>query len=313
MIFIMTSKPWFRLVVLLLVFVGLAALLRLGGKGFERGEDRPAPRSSILHLELDGVIMNGKRFLGHLKKYEDDDNVKALVVSIDSPGGAVGPSQEINTALHRWRTKKKVPVVCTSSGLMASGAYYSAVACDKILVSAGALVGSIGVIMEFANLEKLYDWAKVNRYSITSGKFKDAGAEYRPMREDERALFQDLINEVYGQFKAAVAEGRPNLKPEILTEYADGRVFTGAKAVELGFADAIGDFDDAVKEASTMAGLGDDPEVFKPARPHRSLFDWRDEGEDPVNSIANVATKVLKLEMLNRPLYLMPGTWEKEN
>lgn len=309
----MTSKPWFRLLVLVLVFIGLGALLRLGGKGFERGDDRPAPKSSILHLELEGVIMNGKKFLGHLKKYQDDDNVKALVVSIDSPGGAVGPSQEINNALKRWRQKKKVPVICQTSGVMASGAYYAAVACDKILVASGSLVGSIGVIMEFANLEKLYDWAKVNRYSITSGKFKDSGAEYRSMREDERALFQDLINEVYAQFKAAVAEGRPNLKPEVLTEHADGRVFTGAKAVELGFADAVGNFDDAVKEAAEMANLGDDPEVFKPSRPKRSLFDWRDDRDDPVNSLTEAATKILKLEMLNRPLYLMPGTWETVN
>lgn len=311
----MTSRPWFRLSVVVLVFVGLGVLLRLGGSGdagFGAGAERPAPRDSILHLELEGVIMNGKRFLEHVKKYQDDSNVKAVVITIDSPGGAVGPSQEINTALNRWRKEKKIPVVCVSSGLVASGAYYSAVACDKLIVAPGALVGSIGVIMEFANLERLYDWAKIQRYSITSGKFKDTGAEYRAMREDERKLFQDLINDVYQQFKAAVADGRPNLRKDVLDEYADGRVFTGAKAVELGFADETGNFDDAVKAAADMAGLGEDPNVFKPARPKKSIFDWGQEGEDPVNSMKKAALEVLQLDLANRPLYLMPGTWGRE-
>ncbi len=97
-----------------------------------------------------------------------------------------------------------------------SGAYYSAVACDKIVVAPGALVGSIGVIMEFANIEKLYDWAKISRFSITSGKFKDSGAEYRAMREDEKALFQSMIDEVYAQFKTTVMKER-NLKEDVVT------------------------------------------------------------------------------------------------
>lgn len=307
----MTSKPWFRVLVLIIVFIGFALLLRAGGRGFRSGaDDGAAPKNAILHLELDGVILNGKRFLGHIEKYADDQNIKAVVVSIDSPGGAVGPSQEINAALNRLRKDRKIPVICTTSGVMASGAYYSAVACDQIVVSAGALVGSIGVIMEFVNLEKLYDWAKISRSSITSGKFKDSGAEYRPMREDERALFQDLINEVYQQFKVAVHEGRPQLKEDVLTEYADGRVFTGAKAVELGFADVVGGFKDAVKIAADKAGLDEkDYELFKPPRPRRNLFDWSGGDVDPVNSVTKAAQKLLKLELANRPLYLMPGTW----
>lgn len=306
----MTSKPWFRVLILIVVFIGFALLLRAGGRGFRGATNAEAPRNAILHLELEGVILNGKRFLANLEKYAEDKNVKAIVVSIDSPGGAVGPSQEINDALNRVRKDRKIPVICSTSGVMASGAYYSAVACDQIVVSAGALVGSIGVIMEFINLEKLYDWAKISRSSITSGKFKDSGAEYRPMREDERALFQDLINEVYHQFKTAVAEGRPKLDGKILTEYADGRVFTGAKAVELGFADTVGGFKDAVKIAADKAGLGEkDYELFKPPRPRRSVFDWSGEEIDPVNSMTQAAKKLLKLELANRPLYLMPGTW----
>lgn len=307
----MTAKPWFRILILVVVFIGLAALLRAGGQGFEKSDGPRAPKNSILHLELEGVIMNGKRFLTALDKYGEDENVKAIVIEINSPGGAVGPSQEINAAITKLREDRKIPVVCVSSGLMASGAYYSAVACDQIVVSPGALVGSIGVIMEFANLEKLYDWAKISRYSIKSGKFKDSGAEYRPMREDERGLFQDLIDEVYGQFKEAIAKGRPKLKESVLVEHADGRVFTGKKAVDLGFADSVGSFEDALNLAADAAGLKkDEYELFKAPKPRRSLWNLGSEDEDSLNSIAAFAKKALRADMLNRPMYLMPGAWE---
>lgn len=306
----MTSRPWFRLLVLVLVFVGLGSLLRMGRKGIEPWDGRSVPRDSILHLNLDGVIINGKRFLQTLKDYGDEPNVKAVVVTIDSPGGAVGPSQEINEALTRLRERRKIPVICNSSGLMASGAYYSAVACDRIVVSAGALVGSIGVIMEFANIGRLYEWAKVERYSITSGKFKDSGAEYRPMRADERELFQGLIDEVYRQFKDAIAAGRPQLDRKVLDEQADGRVFTGYHAVEMGFADRVGTLDDAVGLAREMGKLDAEAELFEPPRPRRNLLDWGTGTEDPVNTVTKAAMKMMKLELLNRPLFLMPGTWE---
>ncbi|HRO66479.1 MAG TPA: signal peptide peptidase SppA, partial [Pseudobdellovibrionaceae bacterium] len=232
-------------------------------------------------------------------------------ISIDSPGGAVGPSQEINSALLKIREERKIPVVCTSSGLIASGAYYAAVACDKIVVAPGALVGSIGVIMDFANLGRLYDWAKIERYTITSGKYKDSGSEYRPMRDDEKKLFQDMIDEVYQQFKTTVAQGRPNLKRDILDAYTDGRVFTGAKAVELGFADETGTFKDAVNRAVEMARLGSDYELFKPPRPRRSWWAFAgDEDSDPINGLKNSVKSFFQLNAVNRPMYVMPGAWE---
>jgi protease-4 len=294
-----------------------------------KDEDNRLSRNEILHLEINGVIMNGKKFLSQLKKYSKDESVKAIVIDINSPGGAVGPSQEIYYEILRAKETTKKPVVCVSTGLIASGGYYSALACDKIVVAPGAMIGSIGVIMEFANLEKLYDWAKVQRYTITSGKFKDSGSEYRPLRDDERELFQDMINEVYGQFRSTVAKSR-NLSIEEVSKYADGRVMTGSKAVKLKFADAEGTFEDAVKIAARMAKLGDDYKMFKPKKAKMSFFDLltlTDEDEDDLNSISeikdflgakasaqNVATelahKFLKTKYLNQPLYLMPGYWE---
>jgi protease-4 len=323
-----------RFFVVVFVIIGLISVVRwTSGMISDRTSDESstvlATKNNILQLDLEGVIMNGKKFLKKLKKYKDDDRIKAVVININSPGGAVGPSQEIYEAIKKFRMESKKPVICSSSGLLASGAYYSAVACDKVVVSPGALVGSIGVIMEFANLEKLYDWAKVSRYSITSGKFKDSGAEYRAMRPDERALFQDLINDVYGQFKAAVAEGR-KLDPNLVSEYADGRVMTGAQAVKLGFADQIGTLDDAFKVAGEAAGLGTDYKIYEVPRSRPGIMDFIDQhtggDDDDLNSVDEVAKKfltgksdqaiqsamrrVFRAQYLNQPMFLMPGYWE---
>ncbi len=271
-------------------------------------------------------------FLNNLKKYADRDSVKAILIEINSPGGAVGPSQELYYEILRVKKETKKPVICVSTSLIASGGYYAAMACDKLIVTPGAMVGSIGVIMEFANLEDLYGWAKIKRYSIKSGKFKDSGAEYRAMRDDEKELFQDMIDEVYMQFKATVVEGR-QLSDAVVSKYADGRVMTGAKAVELKFADQLGTFNDAVELAANVAKLGDkdDYDLFKPHREQGHWFDYlldqRDD-EDDLNSQVNsmfaanapesvfekgidaAMKKFLQTNLLNRPLYLMPGYWQ---
>lgn len=313
-----------KIVIVLIAFVALAALIRAGGHYFGTEPSKKLiSQKSILQLDLSGVIINGKKFLKSLKEYKEEDHVKALLININSPGGSVGPSQEIFAEIKRFKEETKKPVVCVTTGIMASGAYYSAVACDKIVVAPGALVGSIGVIMEFANLEKLYDWAKISRYSITSGKFKDSGAEYRAMREDEKALFQSMINEVYAQFKKTVMESR-GLKEETMQEYADGRVFTGAKAVELGFADKVGTFEDAVSLAAEMAHLGKDYELFEIPKKKKSLWDLGDGTDsDPLNGLAKqfqgntslneIVKMVARPELLNQPLFLMPGTWDLTN
>lgn len=325
-------KPWsFRkkfVAGLLIVFIGLVVFRSY--RTYRDDETARLSRNEVLSLEINGVIMNGKKFLQALKKYSKDETVKAIVIDVNSPGGAVGPSQEIYYEILRAKKETKKPIVCVSTGLMASGGYYAALACDKIVVAPGAMVGSIGVIMEFANLERLYDWAKIQRYTITSGKFKDSGSEYRPMREDERALFQEMITEVYDQFRGTVAKAR-NLSLEAVTQYADGRVMTGAKAVEIKFADAEGTYEDAVKMVARMAGLKEgDYKIFKPKKEKLSFWDLMEFGEsdeDDLNSLSGVKSfwgakvtsegvakelvkSVLKTKYLNQPLFLMPGYWE---
>ncbi len=295
-------------------------------------EENVTFKNSVLKMDLTGVILNGKKFIKHLDKYGQDEKVKAILLDINSPGGAVGPSQEIYSEIKRIRENRKIPVVCYSNGMMASGAYYVAVACDKIVVAPGALVGSIGVILQFANLEKLYDWAKISRFSITSGKFKDSGSEYRAMREDERALFQGMVDEVYQQFRTIVRDSR-SLSEEVLNENADGRVFSGATAVKLGFADQEGTFQQAKDLAANLAGLGSKYEIFQIPKEKKGIFDWAEGSEeDPINgdqteghvslgsflksSSQNRSLfskeellKVLNLQYNNQPMLLMPGLW----
>lgn len=314
----MKKNPWLMLSVLLLFFGGMWALLfwgsvtaMLGGSGKSAGFS-VTRGDVILRLKIDGVIMDGKKFLEPLLEYKEDNHVKAIVIEINSPGGVVGPSQEIFEEIRRVRTELKKPVVAVSTGLMASGAYYAAVAADKIIVQPGTLVGSIGVIMQFTNLEKLYDWAKVSRFSITTGRFKDSGAEYREMREDERQVFQTMVDDVLEQFVDAVATGR-NIKVEEARKVADGRVFTGRQALELGLVDEIGTREDAFKVAAKLAGLEEGKyEIMDPPKERPSFFDMLTGDEEDTSvkferMIDSTLKKVMKTELMGQPLFLMPG------
>lgn len=328
-------KPWsFRkkfvvgLVLVLVVVFGYSSF-----KQYKEDETNRLSRNEILHLEITGVILNGKKFLKNLKKHAKEETVKAVVIEINSPGGAVGPSQELYYEILRAKEETKKPFICVTTGLMASGGYYAALACDKIVVAPGAMVGSVGVIMEFANLEKLYDWAKIQRYTITSGKFKESGTDTRAMRDDEKQLFQEMINEVYDQFRSTVAKAR-NLTLDQVSVYADGRVMTGAKAVDVKFADVLGTFEDAVQMAARVAKLKpDDYKLFKPRREKLDFFDllsYSEDEDDELNSLeglkeglvskfkaptsqavaADLVRSVLRTKYMNQPLYLMPGFWE---
>lgn len=270
--------------------------------------DKPA----ILAMNLDGVIINSQDFIRTLSKYRKKDNIKGVLVRINSPGGVVGPSQEIYEELKRTSQEFKKPVYVYCSALAASGAYYAAMGADKIFTTPGCTMGSIGVLMEFVNLSKLYKWAKVDRYALTTGQYKNAGAEYAPLTDNQRALFKNLLNQVLAQFKSAVMEGR-KMKPAFLDKYADGRVFTGEQAVQLGFADQLGTWEDARRALGEAVGLGSDPKVFRPSK-HRGFWEMLEDGPDkPWDSLQNkfmesVFHQVLRPELMGQPLFLLPGT-----
>jgi protease-4 len=207
---------------------------------------------SVGVIKIHEVIMDSHRAMKELKEFEEDSSIKAIIVRIDSPGGAVGPSQEIHDAIKRVRKTK--PVVASFESVAASGGYYIAVAADRIVSNPGTLTGSIGVIMNMANLSELYKWAKVERYNIKSGKFKDVGADTRPMTPEERELVQNLIDNVYNQFLKAVADGR-RLPVDSVKPYADGRVLSGEQAHQAGLVDKLGGLDVAIDLVKELAKI----------------------------------------------------------
>lgn len=296
----------------LLVFIG-GCLAFMGAivSTLKNETDPSVAKNSILILDLEGIIIKPESLLKQLRKYRDRDEIKAVVVRINSPGGVVGPSQSLYEEIKRTREKMKKPVVAYCGSVAASGAFYAAMGADRIVTEPGAMLGSMGVIMEFANLEKLFDWAKIHRFSITSGKFKDSGAPYRAMRNEERELFQNLIDDVHQQFVDAVADGR-KMKSSVVEELADGRVFTGEQAVELGLADMVGDFQEAVDEAARLAGIKGEPELFEPPSLKPNFLELMlglTEDESSEKSLRKLS-HVLGMELLGKPLFLMPGTFE---
>lgn len=252
---------------------------------------------SVGVVPVKDVIMDSKRTLKDLKEFEEDSSIKAIIVRIDSPGGAVGPSQEIHDAILRVRKTK--PVVASFESVAASGGYYIAVAADRIISNAGTLTGSIGVIMNMANLSELYKWAKVERYNIKSGKFKDVGSENRPMTPEERELVQNLIDNVYGQFLKAVAEGR-RLPVDRVKPYADGRILSGEQAHQAGLVDKLGGIDVAVDTVKELTKLDAKQKVnlVYPEPKRRSLLEMF--GQNGADSLADGLANVLVNAVLNR-------------
>jgi protease-4 len=284
-------------------------LVSVGGAigAYMKDHQKSVMEPSVLVLDLEGVIIDGEEILEHLREYRDDDKIKGVLVRVNSPGGVVGASQEIASELLRLKTEFKKPVVVAAQNVIASGAYYAATSADKIIVNPGAIVGSIGVIMEFANLERLYDWAKINPYVLKTGNYKDSGSPHRPMRDDERKLFQSMIDEVLAQFKKAVAEGR-KLAPEVVDQYADGRIFSGQEAVRLGFADQVGTYEDAVKIIGELSGLGKEPELFTPPKLNNNTSLLAELAESTMSSpVQKFVDTMFHPQLMGKPLYILPS------
>lgn len=236
----------------------LAKLSPMGGGSESVAFDGKSGNLAV--LEINGVIMDPKETLKKIRELAEKTEVKAVVVRVNSPGGAVGPTQEILAALRRLGKDKSL--VCSFGDIAASGGYYVAMACPKIVSNAGTLTGSIGVIMHFINFRELYDWAKVNPYILKAGRFKDIGSEARPMTEDERRLLQEMLDNVHAQFKSAVREAR-KLDPAVVDGFADGRIFSGEQAKHLGFVDEIGDEQVAIDLAAAAAKISGKPKVIR--------------------------------------------------
>jgi len=243
-------------------------------------------------LDTDGIV----RVLG---EYRDDPAVRAVVLRINSPGGVVAPTQEIFNAVRRLREAKK-PVVASLGSVAASGGYYVAVAADRIYASPGTLTGSIGVVMQLANLEGLLKKVGVEYVVVKAGTYKDVGNIARAMTPEERRILQALLDDVYDQFVTAVAEGR-GLDPQVVRGFAEGRIYSGRQAQGLKMVDDLGGLPEAIEAAAKMAGLPAKPRVIYPRRRFslRGLLS-NEMGLGPVSRV------LPSLETLRTPLYLMP-------
>jgi len=227
---------------------------------FGKSTDRDVHVSVV---DLSGVITNSLSFTRSLQEQVDNKSTKAIVVRINSPGGLVGPSQEMYEAIRK--ADEKIPVLISMGPLAASGGYYAALGGRKIYANAGTLTASIGVIMEMANTEKLYTWAKIERFTLKAGKFKDVGTPLRAMKPEEKELLQSMLTDIHEQFRATVKERRKLTDAEI-ENTADGRVMTGNQAKKAKLVDELGGLEDALREAKSLAKIPADAHVHYPVK-----------------------------------------------
>lgn len=238
------------------------------GKLFASTNEEPEffpDEGDIAVVDLRGVIFRSRPLIRRLNELAEREDIKAIILRIDSPGGAVGPSQEIHDTVLQLRKKHSKQVICSLGDIAASGGYYVAAACDKIVANPGTLTGSIGVIMQLVNLQGLYSWAKIEPQVLKAGKFKDMGSETRPLKDEEKKLFQDLLDNVHQQFRNSVKEDR-NLSQEQIEKYADGRIFTGEQGKLYGFVDELGGESRAIEIAAEIIGV-EKPKVIRESLP----------------------------------------------
>jgi protease-4 len=237
--------------VLFVVAIVVSLVLVLFQKNIPIGE-------RIALVRVEGPILDSKDIIDELKGHVKDPSIKAIVLRIDSPGGAVAPSQEIYEEIRKAVTKKKI--VVSMGSVAASGGYYIAAPATRIVANPGTLTGSIGVIMEIPNVEGLMNKIGVKTEVIKSGRHKDIASVFRGIKKEEREILQGVLDNVHEQFIKAVAEGRKMLIEDV-QRIADGRVFTGEQALKAGLVDEIGNLEDAVKAAAKLTGIKGEPSV----------------------------------------------------
>jgi protease-4 len=245
-----------------LLFVGILSLASFlsGGSG-PSGPLSVVGGGAVALVRIEGLLITSESVVEELNEYAEDGFVRAIVLRIDSPGGGVVASQEIFNAVRNAKKKGK-KIVASLGSVAASGGYYVAAAADTIVANPGTLTGSIGVKMEFANVEKLLEKIGVKGMVVKAGEYKDVGSPFRDMTDPEKQLLQGVIDDVHGQFIDAVAEGR-NLPATDVKAIADGRIFTGRQALALKLVDELGDLEDSVRIAGTLAGIKGKPRIVE--------------------------------------------------
>ncbi|MDL2286582.1 signal peptide peptidase SppA, partial [Desulfococcaceae bacterium OttesenSCG-928-F15] len=252
---------FFILVMMVIMTLSNIAFVLLGKVGKKEPEGE-----KIGVIEIAGTIMDSRLFLEDIKKFREDDTIQAIVIRIDSPGGGVGPSQEIYAAIRRAGEKK--PVIASLGSVAASGGYYAASATDGIMSNQGTITGSIGVILGYTNFGAIIEKIGLKPVVIKSGENKDMGSPVKDLTPEQEVILQTFVDRLHKQFVRDVAQGR-GMKEEEVALLADGRIYSGEEALEIGLVDRIGNFEDALTWAAEEAGISDTK--WYPVYPERDL------------------------------------------
>lgn len=268
----MTGRhPILRRIVQLAAF-GFFLIVGLASYGYLKNEGLALlGGDAVAVVTVEGIIEGSREIVRSLDRAAKNRGIRAVVLRVDSPGGGVAASQEIYDAVLRVRAQK--PIVASLGAVAASGGYYVASPCDAIVADAGTLTGSIGVLLQMGNLSELLKKIGIEGVTLKAGKYKDIGSPLRPMTEEERRLFEELLENVHGQFIAAVAEGR-KLPVDQVRRIADGRVYSGEQARDLHLVDQLGGLRDAVHLAAQRAGISGEPRWIE-VEQRRAPWWWR--------------------------------------
>ena len=257
---------------------------------------RFARGDKIAIVDVKGIITQSLEVIEKIQQYAEDEGVKAIILRVDSPGGGVGPSQEIYREIMRVRSNSMKKVVTSMGSVAASGGYYIASASDFIVANPGTITGSIGVIMEFTNFEELLKKIGIKGMVVKSGEHKDTGSPFREMTPEERRIMQEVLDNVHEQFIQAVADGR-KLDRSKVAEIADGRILTGEQAKNLGLVDELGNLQDTIDITAKMVGIVGKPNILYPKK---KFSIWELLTRDMASAIVEVLTE--KGYELNLPL-----------
>lgn len=266
---------WFWLSVIggvFLVFVAVFWILAFTAIKNDNSSFSAFGSGQIAVVDLTGVILSPDAIDDQLEKYATDDSIKAIILHIDSPGGGAAASQEMYHEVLRVRNEHKKRIVASIESAGASGAYYVASACNRVYANQASIVGSIGVIAQWVNYGDLLQWAKLKDVTIKAGALKDAGSPTRDLTPEERAYFQNLIDNMHTQFINDVATGR-GLPVDQIQKLATGQVWTGQQALPLHLIDQTGGFHTALMDTAKAVGIKGDPTIVRPSKPRHGLLD----------------------------------------
>ncbi len=259
-------EKWWILLVVIVVCLAFAAgiVFWLAMRSVEGTPGGIAIGKAVGLVKIRGAIASSEEVVSEIVRLSRDPRVSALVVRIESPGGAVGAVQEIYSELKKVRDNG-IPVVASMGVVAASGGYYIACAADSIIANPGTLTGSIGVIMTFANTEVLLRKLGINVEVVKTGEYKDMGSISRPLTDEERKLLLGLLDDVHSQFVEVIAKER-GIAIDTVQALADGRLLTGRQALDVGLVDKLGDLRDAIQIAARLAGIKGEPPIVTQRR-----------------------------------------------